>query len=188
TDASTSALLGRVATCFDYRPPRNRIVMSDMEFPSIPFLWRGFARHGAEIAVVPSKTGDAIDEEALEAAIDERTLLGCTSHATYATGALLDVKRVVARARAAGALVALDAYQSVGTVPVDVRALGVDFLVGGAHKWLCGRESAFLYVRPEITKSLAPAGAGWMASANPLSFSNVAAYAPNARRFASGTP
>jgi kynureninase len=188
TDASTSALLGRLGSCFDYRPPRNRIVTSDLEFPSVPFVWRGFARHGAEVVVVPSIAGERIDEDALSAAIDERTLLVCVSHATFATGALLDVGRLVRRAHEAGALVAIDAYQAVGTVPIDVRALGVDFLVGGANKWLCGRESAFLYVRPELAPSLFPAAAGWMASADPMSFSSVTEYAPDARRFAAGTP
>jgi selenocysteine lyase/cysteine desulfurase len=188
TDASTSALLGRLGTCFDLRPPRNRIVTTDLEFPSVPFLWRGFARHGAELVVVPSKEGTQIDEDALAEAIDERTLFVCVSHATFGTGALVDIERVVRRAHDVGALAAVDAYQSVGTVPIDVRALGVDFLVAGAHKWLCGRESAFLYVRPELTPSLFPAAAGWMASADPLSFSNVAEYAPDARRFAAGTP
>ncbi len=187
TDTSTSALLARVASAFDYRGPRRRIVTSDLEFPSIPFVARGFARHGAEVVTIPSN-GDRIDEEALLSAIDERTVLVCVAHATYATGALLDAKRIADRAHQAGAYLLLDAYQSVGTVPVDAPALGVDFLFGGANKWLCGRESAFLYVRPEITASLFPAAAGWMASASPLSFTDVTEYAPNARRFASGTP
>jgi kynureninase len=188
TDVNTSALMGRLATCFDYRGRRNRIVISDQEFPSISFLWRGMARLGAELVVVRSPSNDRIDEEALLAAIDERTLLLCVSHATFTTGALVDLPRIVDRAHQAGAHVLVDAYQSVGTVPVDVRNLDVDFLVAGANKWLCGRESAFLFVRPELVERLQPAASGWMASANPFAFADATEHAANARRFAAGTP
>ena len=92
------------------------------------------------------------------------------SHATFATGALLDVGPIVRRARQVGALVALDAYQSIGATPVDAVALDVDFVFGGAHKWLCGSyESAFLYIRPSLAEKLEPAATGWFASADPLS-------------------
>ncbi|MGH8563429.1 MAG: aminotransferase class V-fold PLP-dependent enzyme [Gammaproteobacteria bacterium] len=84
---------------------------------------------------------------------------------------------------------ALDAYQSVGAVPIDVGARDVDFILGGAHKWLCGSyESAFLYVRPSLVQHLEPAATGWFASADPLSFEAANSWANNARRFASGTP
>lgn len=122
-------------------------------------------------------------------AIDERTQIVCVSHATFGTGSLLDVVPLVRRARAVGALVVLDAYQSVGAVPIDVDALDVDFVLGGAHKWLCGSyESAFLYVRPSLLHQLTPSATGWMASADPLSFGWPNRFADTARRFASGTP
>jgi kynureninase len=188
TDGSVSTLLGRVASALSFRGERRRVVTTDLEFPTVPFLFQGFARHGAELVVVPSENG-RVDEERLAAAIDERTELVCVTHASFATGALLDLAPVVRRARAAGALVAVDAYQSVGVVPVDVGALGVDFLLGGAHKWLCGAlDSAFLYVRPALLPSLRPAATGWIASENPLAFGPARDYAPTARRFASGTP
>src|SRR6185503_15505308 len=142
-DTNLATLFGRVLSCFDYRE-RPRVVTSDREFPSLPFTLRAFERYGAQPVVVPSRDGVAIDAEGIAAAIDERTQLVCVSHATYTAGALLDVAPIVRRAREVGALVLLDAYQSIGALPVDASALGVDFVLGGSHKWLCGSyENAF---------------------------------------------
>jgi len=157
TDTNLTTLLGRLATCFDFQGERRRVVTTDLEFPTVPFLWKGFGRYGAETVAVPSEDG-RMDEERLCAAIDERTLLVSVTHASSSTGAMLDLAAVVRRAHAVGALVVVDAYQSVGVVPLDVSALGVDFLLGGAHKWMCGSiESAFLYVRPALLPTLKPA-------------------------------
>jgi kynureninase len=188
TDTNLTTLLGRLATCFDYQGERRRVVTTDLEFPTVPFLWKGFGRYGAEAVVVPSE-GGRMDEAKLCAAIDERTLLVSVSHASFATGALVDLEPVVKRAKQVGALVVVDAYQSVGSVPINVEALGVDFLLGGAHKWMCGSiESAFLYVRPALLSSLRPAATGWIAGENPLNFEPSRDWAPTARRLASGTP
>jgi kynureninase len=187
TDANVSTLLGRIASCFDYRPPRNRVVTTDLEFPTVPFLWRAFGRYGAELDVVGSGDG-WFDEDALEERIDERTLLVCISHASYATGAVIDLARVVTRAHNVGALVVVDAFQTIGVVPVDVVALDADFVLGGAHKWLCGVGTAFLYVRPNLLPTLRPAATGWLAGDDPLTFMPSAGWAADARRFAGGTP
>ena len=187
-DANVSTLFSRVMSCFEYGE-RPRIVTSDLEFPSIPHILRAFERYGAEPVIVPSRDGMEIDAERLIREIDERTRLVCVSHATFATGALLDVAPVVRRAHEVGALVALDAYQSAGVVPLDVTASGVDFVFGGAHKWLCGScESAFLYIRPDLLPQLRPAATGWIASADPMSFGPPTGWADGARRFAGGTP
>ena len=187
-DANLASLFGRVMSCFDYRA-RPRVITSDLEFPSIPFAIDGFARYGAERVTVASRDGVSIDVEGVIAAIDERTQLVCLSHATFATGSLLDVAPIVRRAREVGALVLLDAYASAGVVPLDVTALDVDFVLAGSHKWLCGSyESAFLYVRPGLLPQLTPAATGWIASADPLTFRPAAGFAADARRFASGTP
>lgn len=187
-DVNLGTLFSRVLSCFDYRE-RPKIVTTDLEFPSMPFAIGAFQRYGAVPVVVPSRDGIEIDVEAVVAAIDERTQLVCVSHATFGTGALLDVAPIVKRAREVGALVVLDAYQSVGIVPIDVAALGVDFLLGGAHKWLCGSyESAFLYVRPSLCAQLQPAAAGWFSAADPMSFQVQSDRADGARRFAGGTP
>jgi len=181
-DANVSTLFSRVMSCFDFRD-RPRVVTSDREFPAIPHIVRAFGRYGAEPVTVP------FDAERIVSEIDERTQLVCVSHATFETGALLDIEPIVRRAREAGALVVLDAYQSIGVVPLDVTASGVDFVLGGAHKWLCGSyESAFLYVRPALLPRLRSAATGWIASADPMSFAPPTGWADGVRRFAGGTP
>lgn len=190
-DANVSTLFSRVMSCFDYRE-RPRVVISDREFPAIPHIVRAFGRYGAVPVTVPSRNdrgGVEIDAERLVRKIDERTQLVCVSHATFETGALLDLEPIVRRAREVGALVAIDAYQSIGVVPLDVMASGVDFVLGGAHKWLCGSyESAFLYVNPALLPRLHPAATGWIASADPMSFAPPTGWAAGIQRFASGTP
>lgn len=187
-DMNVSTLLSRVLSCFDYNE-RPRVVTSDREFPALPHALRAFGRYGLEPVTVPSQDGVEIDAERLIREIDERTQLVCVSHATFETGALLDLEPIVRRAHEVGALVVLDAYQSVGVVPLDVTASGVDFVLGGAHKWLCGSyESAFLYVRPGLPPQLRPAASGWIASSDPMSFAPPTGWADGVRRFAGGTP
>jgi selenocysteine lyase/cysteine desulfurase len=187
TEANLTTLLGRIGTCFDFRSDRNRVIITDLEFPTVPFVWRGFARYGADLHVVGSG-GPDFDEDALEASIDERTLLVCVSHGSYTTGAVLDLERIIARAHDQGALVIVDAFQTVGTVPLDVTTLNADFVLGGAHKWMCGVSTAFLYVRPQLLPLLRPAATGWFAGDNPLSFRLATDWAPDTQRFAGGTP
>ncbi|MFG3714383.1 aminotransferase class V-fold PLP-dependent enzyme [Micromonospora sp. NPDC047730] len=187
TDANLSTLLARVASCFDYRPPRYRVVTTDLEYPTVPFVFRAFGRYGARLDAVGTG-GPHLDQEALEARLDERTLLVCVSHASFTSGATVDLPRLVARAHDVGALVVVDAFQTVGVVPMDVTALGVDVVLGGAHKWLCGVGTAFLYVRPDLVPELTPAATGWQAGDRALTFQPSTGWAPDARRFAGGTP
>jgi selenocysteine lyase/cysteine desulfurase len=187
TDANLSTLLARIASCFDYRAPRDRVVTTDLEFPTVPFVWNAFRRYGARLDVVGSG-GPLFDEDALHAAVDERTLLVCVPHASFATGATIDLPRLVARAHDVGALVVVDAFQTVGVVPLDVTALGVDVVLGGAHKWLCGIATGFLYVRPDLVPELEPAATGWQAGDRALTFQPSTGWAPGAQRFAGGTP
>ncbi|MBO4206461.1 aminotransferase class V-fold PLP-dependent enzyme [Micromonospora echinofusca] len=187
TDANLSTLLTRIASCFDYRAPRNRVLTTHLEFPTVPFIWNAFRRYGAVVDVVGSG-GPRFDEDALADRIDERTLLVCVPHASFSSGATLDLPRLVARAHEAGALVVVDAYQSIGVVPFDVTALGVDFVLGGAHKWLCGIGTAFLYARPDLLPDLEPAATGWQAGDRALSFQPSTGWADGAQRFAGGTP
>ncbi|WP_431920648.1 aminotransferase class V-fold PLP-dependent enzyme [Micromonospora wenchangensis] len=187
TDANLSTLLARVLSCFDYRPPRDRIVTTDLEYPTVPFIGTAFGRYGARLDVVGTG-GPRFDEDALEARIDERTVLVCVPHASFSSGATVDLARLVTRAHAVGALVVVDAFQTVGAVPLDVTALGVDIVLGGAHKWLCGAGTAFLYVRPDLAERLAPAATGWQAGDRALTFRVSTGWAAGAQRFASGTP
>jgi kynureninase len=171
-----------VVSCFRFDQERRRIVYEQGNFPSVRYLYQAQARNGAEIVVAP-------DDEGVVAAIDERTLLVPVTHVLFRTGQIQDVEAIVARAHEAGALVVLDAYQSVGTVPLDVTALGVDFAVGGSVKWLCGGPgAAWLYVRPGLAETLEPALTGWQAHARPFAFEPEQDYAEGAWRFLTGTP
>ncbi len=184
--------MAAVASCFEYGEERNRIVMTDLEFvTSFPF-WRGQEALGAEIVIVESEDGISVPVERLCAAIDERTLLVPTSHVYFRSGAIQDLGGVVRAAHAVGAHVLGDGYQAVGTVPVDVEALGIDFYVGGSHKWLCGGAGAgFLYVRPELVGQLRPRLSGWFGLDNPFGY-GVGTGRGNphetAWRFLGGTP
>src|SRR5919201_271493 len=164
-----------VVSCFGFRGDRRRIVYEQGNFPSVRYLYQAQARNGAEIVVAP-------DDAGVVEAIDERTLLVPVTHVLFKTGRIQNVEAIVERAHEHGALVVLDAYQSVGTVPLDVTALDVDFAVGGSVKWLCGGPGAgWLYVRPELVESLEPALTGWQAHARPFAFEPEQDYAEGAR-------
>lgn len=182
-----------VLSSLSYTLPRNRIVMIDGEFPSVRYVYDALAsRLGAEIVVVPSPGGDGLsaDEERIAEAVDERTALVAISHVLFKSAFVVDAAAVAERCRKVGALLALDAYQSVGTLPVAVDGLGADFLVGGVLKWLCGGPGgAFLYVRPELRSRLAPALTGWMAHPAPFDFEPPPIRRrDDAFRFLIGTP
>jgi kynureninase len=169
-----------VLSCFGFEGERRRVVYEEGNFPSVRYLYQ--AARGAEIVVAPDDLG-------VVEAIDERTLLVPVTHVLFKTGRIQDVEAIVARAHEKGALVVLDAYQSVGTVPLDVTALGVDFAVGGSVKWLCGGPgAAWLYVRPDLAQTLEPALTGWQAHARPFAFEPEQDYAQGAWRFLTGTP
>jgi kynureninase len=171
-----------VLSCFDFRGERRRIVYEEENFPSVRYLQQAQRARGAEIVVCP-------DEEAIVEAIDERTLLVPISHVIFRTGRIQDVEPIIRRAHEVGAHVVLDAYQAVGTVPLDVTALGVDFAVGGSVKWLCGGPgAAWLYVRPDLAERLEPTLVGWQAHARPFAFEPELEYADGAARFLTGTP
>jgi len=180
----------QVISALDYAAPRDTIVMTSLDFPSVRYVYEGLARRlGARIVVVPSEDGVGVDLERLLAAIDERTRLVAISHVLFRSAYVMDVAAVCRRAREVGALVSLDAYHSVGVVPVDVKATGVDFLAGGVLKWLCGGPGGcFLYANPETTSALAPALTGWQAHEHPFEFADEMSYAAGAWRWLGGTP
>jgi kynureninase len=185
TIAQTSVL-----SALDYPPERDTIVMTDLDFPSVRYVYDELAtRLGARIVVVPSDDGIGIDVERLCAAIDERTRLVAISHVLFRSAYIVDVAQVCRRAKDVGALVSLDAFHSVGIIPVDVKALGVDFLSGGVLKWLCGGPGgAFLYVSPDATRQLAPSFTGWQAHERPFAFESEMHYAGDAWHWLNGTP
>jgi kynureninase len=179
-----------VLSSLKFTAERNTIVMSALDFPSVRYLYEELApKLGARIVTVPSDDGISIDEARLCAAIDERTALVAISHVLFKSAYIVDVARVTAHAHNMGALVSLDAFHSVGVIPVDVQATGVDFLTGGVLKWLCGGPGGcFLYASPDASERFAPALTGWQAHAHPFAFDGEMEYATGAARWLGGTP
>ncbi|MDQ1697975.1 MAG: kynureninase [Frankiaceae bacterium] len=190
--ASVADAITAVASCFDLGGPRNRVVTTAADWPGTHYFWtEQCARAGGELVVVPfDDDGLTIDVGRLADAIDDRTLLVSVSLVQFRTSALLDVRPVVEAANRHGALVLLDAYQGVGTVPVDVVANKVDICVGGSVKFLCGGPgNGWLYVRPDLAETLRPAAVGWISHEAPFAFDwSAIRYAPGVQRFAGGTP
>ncbi|HEX3477024.1 MAG TPA: aminotransferase class V-fold PLP-dependent enzyme [Kofleriaceae bacterium] len=168
---------------------RTRILTTSLDFPSTRYLWHAQARRGFEVLEVASPDGIAMPADALVAAIDERVAIVGISLVAYSNGALLRARRVIDAAHAAGAIVVLDAYQAIGIVPIDVRALGADAVIAGTHKWLHGASNglAFAYVRRALAERLTPAYPGWFSHARTLDFDPVYTPAPGARRFEQGS-
>jgi kynureninase len=179
-----------IASSIAFTPERDEVVFETLQFPSVTYVWKAWERYGAVTRAVPADDGMVISTQRIVDAIGSRTAVVVLSHAYYQTGALVDVPAIVARAKDAGALVVLDAYQTTGIVPYDVTQLGVDIVVGGSHKWLCGGPGCgFLYVHPNLASRLEPAVTGWFGHARPFAFEPAPIrYAAGALHWATGTP
>jgi selenocysteine lyase/cysteine desulfurase len=169
---------------------RSKVVTTDLEFPTIGQIWHAQEARGARVVHVPAAETGLIPLDRFERAIDDDTLLVSLTHVCYRSGALLDVEPVVRLAHERGALVLLDAYQSVGSLPIDVRELGVDFLAAGVLKYLLGSAGlGFFYARRDVVERVWPTTTGWFADRNVFEM-DIHDYSPagDARRFQSGTP
>ncbi|HEX7419016.1 MAG TPA: aminotransferase class V-fold PLP-dependent enzyme [Thermoanaerobaculia bacterium] len=181
-----------VLSSFEYKAPRNRVVIVDGEFPSVRYIYDRLAqRLGAEVITVPhDPTGLGFDLDRLLETIDERTQLVPLAHILFESSFMIDVEPIARRCREVGATLVLDVFQSAGIVPVKVKEWGVPIAVGGVLKWLCGGPGgSFLYVDPALRPKLEPDFTGWMAHANPFAFEPPPMrFRDDALRFALGTP
>ncbi len=186
-EASTSVALATVASALDYRR-RPRVVVSELDFPTDAYVW--LARPDVEVVRVPSDDGATIDPQRFADAVDDRTSAVVTGHVFFTTGAIQDLATLAEVAHRRGALLVVDAYQSAGQVPIDVRAADVDVLTTGPLKWLLGGPGlAYLYVREALAHELRPTVAGWLGTRDPFGFdSRTLERADDARRFELGTP
>jgi selenocysteine lyase/cysteine desulfurase len=186
---NVSTALTMVASCLDYTE-RPRVVVADADFPTIAHQWLAKRRLGVEVVSVPSEGRTHVPLQRWEEATDGRTALVATSHVLYTSGQIQDVAAIAELAHSRGALCLVDGYQSVGQIPVDVRALGVDFYIGGSLKWLLGGQGmAFLWVRPDLIPELQPTVTGWFAAESQFSFDNTELrLRGDAGRFEYGTP
>jgi kynureninase len=185
---SVSTGLSAIATCLDLTE-RPKVVLSDMDFPTNHYVWRAQERRGAKLEVVASPDGIRIDEADVVARVDEQTAIVNVNRVLFESSWIIDVPPIVESAHAKGAYVVVDDFHGSGVVPIDVHALGIDFLVSGALKWLCGGQGiAFLYCRRDLLASMEPLVVGWFGTVKPFDFDRSGLrLRPDARRFETGT-
>lgn len=191
TASCLSNCLNSLASAFDFSGARNKVLLTDFDFPTTAQIWRAQQQRGAVIGCVPCHPGElTIPAQRFAEHIDESTLLVSVPHVCYRNGARLDLQPIIDAAHAKGALVFLDCYQSIGTMPVDVKALDVDFAAGGTLKYLVSTTgAAFMYVRDSLVAGLEPTVSGWFGQADIGAMDmHRNEPAPNARRFETGTP
>ncbi|MFY9562532.1 MAG: aminotransferase class V-fold PLP-dependent enzyme [Terriglobales bacterium] len=178
-----------VASCFDFSGKRNKVVYSDLNFPSVMYFWEAQRPYGARVHMVKSDDGITVPTDRLLDAIDDQTLLVPISHVIFRSAYINDAQAIIEKAHRVGAHVVLDTFQSLGTVPVDVTALNTDFACGGVLKWLCGGPGvAYLYVRPDLGKKLEPKLTGWFAHQDSMAFEvGPTRYTDPPFRFMNGT-
>jgi selenocysteine lyase/cysteine desulfurase len=186
---SVSVAVATVASALDYGR-RPRVVVTSLDFPSVVYQWLAKQSQGVELVVVESPDQVTVPVEAIARAVDERTALVATSHVYFTSGAIQDVAAVAEIAHRKGALCLIDAYQSVGQVPVDAPATGVDFLIAGGLKWLLGGTGiVFCYVRDDPERRVVPTVAGWFGHKDQFAFEpRSLEFHDDARRFELGTP
>jgi selenocysteine lyase/cysteine desulfurase len=190
TTSVSQGVSGVVSALALGRGGRSRIVITELEFPTVGQIAHAQELRGAEVVHVRPADDGTIPVERFEEAIDERTALVCCTVVSYRTGARVDVAEVARIAHERGALVLADAYQAAGSVPLDVGLLGVDFLAAGTVKYLLASAGlGFLYCRPELTERLLPTQTGWFADEDIFQM-DISDYSPHrsARRFDAGTP
>jgi len=187
--ASASAGINSVASALNFKQSRNKVVISDFEFPTNAQIWYAQELRGAKVVRVPEKDG-YIPLEHFESVIDEETLIVAVTQVCFRNGARLNVEAIAEIARRKGALFLMDGYQGLGTVEFNVHRAGIDFVAGGMLKYLIGTAGiGFLYVRESLIESLVPTVTGWFAQADIFAMDHTAYNpSPTARRFEMGTP
>jgi selenocysteine lyase/cysteine desulfurase len=186
---SLSQATASVATGLDFSRERTRVVASAAEFPTVGHVWLAQERLGATVDWVPVRDG-AVELADYDRLIDERTLVVSACHGYYQTGFKQDVRAIAEIVHARGALLYVDAYQTMGTEPFDAPSSGADFIASGNLKFLMGIPGiAFLWVRPGVAGRLRPAVTGWFGRADPFAFrTRILDWADGARRLDLGTP
>ncbi len=187
--ASVSAGINSLASALSFDGPRNKVVITDFEFPTNAQIWYAQESRGARVVRLTEEDGK-IPLEKFAQAVDEETLIVATAQVAFRHGAKQDIPAIAEIARRKGALTMVDSYQSLGTMQFDVKKAGVDFAVGGMLKYLLGTAGiAFFYARQELIASLVPTATGWFAQED-INAMDITRYSPatTARRFEAGTP
>ncbi|HVF52046.1 MAG TPA: aminotransferase class V-fold PLP-dependent enzyme [Actinomycetota bacterium] len=185
---SVSAGLSSIATCLSW-DDRSEVVLTDMDFPTNHYVWRAQERVGAALKVVASPDGITVATEAVVDAIGESTRIVNVNRVLFESSYIQDVAAITRSAHEAEALVVVDDFHGTGIVPIDVHELGIDFLLTGALKWLCGGQGiAFLYCREDLIERMNPLVVGWFGTKEPFDFRrDQLVLRDDARRFEAGT-
>ena len=186
---NVSMALSSVLSCVDLSGERNRIVLTELDFPTDGHVALAQRRRGAEVVFLPSPDSLGVPVEAFAEAIDERTAVVILNRVLYRSSALLDVQEICRLAREAGAWSVIDDFHGAGILPIDVHDVGCDFYTTGVLKWLCGGPGlTFLYARRELLPELEPTVTGWWSQREPFGFHlQELDWHPTARRFETGT-
>ncbi|MDP1511795.1 aminotransferase class V-fold PLP-dependent enzyme [Paenibacillus sp. CMAA1739] len=159
--SSASEAIAGVATALPYIPGKERIVYADTDFPTVGHIWQAQEMFRDHICCLPSTEGEVTIEQ-YEEHVTENTALIMVSHVNYANGFQQDLQSIANIAHRNQALLFVDAYQSAGIIPVDVKAMGIDILVAGARKYLLGIPGvAFLYISKDRIDRFKPRLTGW---------------------------
>ena len=185
---SVSSGLSSIASCLGL-DDRNKVVLSDMDFPTNSYVWRAQQRRGAKLDFVASTDGIRIEAGELVERIDGQTAIVNTNRVLFESSWIMDLPPIVQAAHDAGAFVVVDDFHGSGIVPLDVHDLGIDFLLSGALKWMMGGQGiAFLYCRRDLIAKMQPLVVGWFGTKRPFDFDRSGLdLRDDARRFETGT-
>lgn len=184
---NTSEGLSMVANGLSWNNGDN-VVTANVEFPANMYPWLSLRSRGVQVRMVLEEDGRIPIEKVFEA-IDSRTRIVSISSVQFASGYRTDVATLGEYCQSKGVFLCVDAIQSIGVFPIDVKGMSIDFLAADGHKWLCGPEGiGIFYVRKELQGHLRPTNIGWMSMKEPFNFNRYQfEFADSARRYDSGS-
>lgn len=187
---SVSEATASIASSLKYDKPRNKVVTTEAEFPTVAQVWLAHQKYGAKVDFVPLNDEGEIDIDQYDRYIDDNTLITSITHVYYQNGFKQDLSKIADITHDNGSILLVDAYQSLGTTPVDVKEMNIDILTTGNLKYLFGIPGvAFMYVNKDLVPELKPAVTGWFGQEDPFAFNiRYLDYASDTRRFDTGTP
>ncbi|XQY91592.1 aminotransferase class V-fold PLP-dependent enzyme [Metabacillus sp. HB246100] len=187
--SSVSHAISSIATSLQPTKHRNKVLITDFDFPTVGNVWTSH-RDRYEIEFIQTQEYlDKNNDIPYEDIIDDSTLLLSTTHVSFYNGYKQNLQKIAKHTHDQGALLLVDAYQSAGQTPIDVKEMEVDILTAGMQKYMLGIPGiAFMYIKRELAEALTPKITGWFGQKNPFDFdikNNI--LAPSARRFDTGT-
>ncbi|MDW7669390.1 MAG: aminotransferase class V-fold PLP-dependent enzyme [Bacillota bacterium] len=187
---SVSETISSIASALDYTGKRKKVVTTDAEFPTANYVWLAHQKYGAKVDFISVDENHQIELSEYERYIDEDTLITSITQVYYLNGFKQDVEKIAEIAHRKGSLILVDAYQGLGTEPIDVKKMNIDILTTGNLKYLFGIPGiAFMYVNKDLVSKLKPSETGWFGQDNPFLFqSRYLDWANTTRRFDTGTP